>query len=111
MTLSGEGDWRSLLEDSSRGPVLLFKHSPRCGTSAYIKERLETHPLLSGMTCHLLDVVQYRPLARSIAEALEERHESPQILLIHHRECVWAEDHMAISAEEIRVEYDHRIAQ
>lgn len=110
MTLSNEGEWDALLDGSEKSPFLLFKHSPRCGTSAYVKERLETDPRVSDLPCHFLDVVRHRPLARKIADMLAERHESPQILLIHHRQCVWADDHMAIRPEEVRDEYDRCLA-
>jgi len=104
--LSGSQDWQALIDSSFQEPVLVFKHSPRCGTSAYVRDRLASALSLETLTFHEVDVIRDRSLSRQIAESVAVHHESPQILLLKNGECVWAEDHMTISPEEVRSEYD-----
>jgi bacillithiol system protein YtxJ len=106
LPLTSSEDWQALLLASFQAPVLVFKHSPRCGTSAFIRERLSNALSLKDLAFHEVDVIRERTLSRNIAESVSVLHESPQVLLLKNGECVWAEDHMAISFEEILKEYD-----
>jgi bacillithiol system protein YtxJ len=74
--------------------ALLFKHSPRCGASLRALgevRRFETEG--AGVPIYLLDVVSDRSLARSVAERLEIRHESPQAILLVGGQPVWHASH------------------
>ncbi len=89
------------IESALREKVaLIFKHSPRCGTSlralGEVTRFEEDGP---GVPVYFLDVVSERSLARSVAERLEIRHESPQAILLIGGEPAWHASHGAIRAE------------
>jgi bacillithiol system protein YtxJ len=77
--------------------ALLFKHSPRCGTSLRaLGEVRSFEDEVAGVPIYLLDVVSNRSLARSVAERLEIRHESPQAILLVGGQPIWHASHGAI---------------
>lgn len=99
--LTSEAQLTELLEKSKVNPQVIFKHSKRCSTSSMIKNRLERSAIPPEIDCHFLDLITYRALSNKIAEELDVRHESPQVLLIQNGECIYHENHSAIYMEEI----------
>lgn len=99
--LTNSEDFKLWLDNSNIKPVVVFKHSPQCSLSGLIKSRIEASTLPDFTPLGYVDVIQHRQLSQLIEAQLSERHESPQILILHHGECVWAEDHMAIDPEEV----------
>ena len=96
-------DLDQLFADAS-GPVLLFKHSPTCGTSAMAHE--EVSDLLAGAPIGarvgLVLVQAARPVSNAVAERFGVRHESPQVLLIQGDRVVWQASHFGVTADAIR---------
>ena len=86
---------------SSQKPQVIFKHSIRCGTSSWVRNRLERPAAVEHIDFYFLDVIRYRPLSMEIAESFNVHHESPQILIIRNGECIYDESHLAISMDEI----------
>ena len=89
------------IESALRDEVaLLFKHSPRCGTSHRAFREVEcfeeTRP---GIPIYLIDVVSERHLARTVADRLQVRHESPQVILLAGGRPVWHASHATIRAD------------
>ena len=89
------------IESALREKVaLLFKHSPRCGTShRAFREVARFEETASGIPVYLLDVVSERQLARAVAERLEVRHESPQVIFLAGGRPVWHASHGTIRAD------------
>jgi bacillithiol system protein YtxJ len=92
-----------LLAESTLRPVLLFKHSFSCGTSAEALDELLTHldddP---GITRFAIVVVQTdRGLSNAVAARLGIRHETPQALLVRDGRVVWSASHFHVTADEI----------
>lgn len=111
VSLSNELGFEKILEGSYRVPLFIFKHSTRCGTSKYVFDSLDSNGFHASQDVYLLDVIEHRALARYVAERLDIVHESPQLLLLHEGECVWAEDHLEIDLQEAMMErsgYDGR---
>jgi bacillithiol system protein YtxJ len=85
-----------------RGLVLLYKHSPICGTSRRAEKEViafgEAHP---EIPVYLLDVIEQRPLSRELAEKLGVTHESPQAILLGGPSVMWHGSHGEITAEEL----------
>jgi bacillithiol system protein YtxJ len=101
-------DFDRLLADSARQPVLLFKHSDSCGTSAealdellaHLEDRahLEDH----GETRFAIVTVQTdRAVSNAISARLGVRHETPQALLVRDGRVVWSASHFRVTAGEI----------
>src|ERR1041384_6808433 len=89
------GDLDQLLEDSTRRPVLLFKHSYACGTSAEAPDELIAH--LDEERRHdteyaVVTVQTHRDISNAVAARLGVRHETPQALLIRNGRVVRSEE-------------------
>ncbi len=82
-------------------PILIFKHSTRCSTSALALSRLERAWKENNVTPYFLDLLSYREISRKIEEEFKVTHESPQVLLIKGGQSVYDASHMAISFDEI----------
>jgi monothiol bacilliredoxin len=82
--------------------VLLYKHSPICGTSRRAeREVAEFAALHADVPVYRLDVVAERPLARTLAAVLGVTHESPQAILLKGRSVVWHGSHGEVTADEL----------
>ena len=76
---------REIKELSETGPVVLFKHSNRCGVSTIAKRSLENdwHEGYRGIPFYHIDVIADRAVSNAVADRFDIRHESPQMLVIH----------------------------
>lgn len=88
-------------EVSVHSPLVIFKHSTRCSISMMIKGRLERESIPDGINFYYLDLLNHRDVSNAIAEKYHVHHESPQVLLIKNRECVYAESQTAILMSDI----------
>jgi bacillithiol system protein YtxJ len=77
---------------------LIFKHSTVCPISRMSYEKmLAEYPLLEDQAdLYYLGVIEQRPLSNYVAEILNIRHESPQLLAVRNRECIFNESHLMI---------------
>lgn len=95
--------FEQLLQDSHRAPVVIFKHSATCGTSAQAFDEVEDFLRATpDARVHIVDVWGGRPLARHIAQALNVRHESPQLLVLANGQVVWHASHFRANAENLQ---------
>ena len=88
---------RSLVE-----PVLIFKHSRTCGTSA--EAHAEVSALLAGTLdapVYLVDVRSARQASNAISQRFGIRHESPQVLLLEGGRVRWSASHYHVNEREI----------
>ena len=104
-------DLDRLLDDSAGRPVLLFKHSYSCGTSAEALDELIEH----------LDDARRREarlrrgdradaprrVERRAATRLGVRHETPQALLIRDGRVVWSASHFRVTADAVAKAIEH----
>jgi bacillithiol system protein YtxJ len=94
---------------SSNRPILLFKHSPTCGTSAEAEEeilQLLAGPRKLGVDVYQIDVRTSRGLSEAIATRFKIRHESPQALIIADGALVWSASHFRVTADAILAAVD-----
>jgi bacillithiol system protein YtxJ len=89
---------------SSDRMQLLFKHSTRCSISVMAKNRLDRHASPDSIDCYYLDLLQHRDISNEIANRFNVHHESPQVILIQHGECVYDESHNAIDWSDIETQ-------
>ncbi|MBB6613112.1 bacillithiol system redox-active protein YtxJ [Pontibacter sp. Tf4] len=95
----------SILEESKQGPIVIFKHSTTCSISATAKSRLERQwgdKGLDHVKTYYLDLLSYRPVSNEVAEVLEVRHESPQLLLVQDGMCTFHASHLGINLDELK---------
>ena len=105
-------DWISLTEpqqlnglvkESSSIPVIIYKHSSRCGLSAMTENKLEEgwELLQPKVKLYFLDLIRDREVSKSVAERFNVRHQSPQILIIKNGICVYNSSHYEINVKTI----------
>jgi bacillithiol system protein YtxJ len=86
---------------------LLFKHSTRCSISRVALGRFDRLPASQEQgDFHLLDLLQYRPIAQQITERFGIPHESPQALIIKNGGCIYHANHLDIEPDEIYAQLD-----
>lgn len=94
---------KSILEASEEHPQLIYKHSYRCATSLFARKQVEqsSEDMSRHADLHFVDVIAHRRISNQIADRLNVRHESPQLLLVDQRKAVWHVSHGAIKSEAI----------
>lgn len=102
-----------VVEGSFTRPVLVFKHSLTCGTSAWAHEEVEA--LLDGpplpVDICVVQVQASRALSNAIAERLGVRHQSPQALLVRHGRVVWHASHHHLSRAAMAAAIQQHVSQ
>ncbi len=99
--ISSASDIEKVFQQSTETPVLLFKHSTRCGTSSLAKSRLDKINNLPIPT-YYVDVIAMRAFSNEIAKRSGVTHESPQVLLLYKNEVVYDASHLDIRPEVIQ---------
>jgi bacillithiol system protein YtxJ len=89
---------------SEEKPVLIFKHSTRCGISSMVLKNFERSFDIDSniMAIYFLDLLQYRALSNEIATVFQIQHQSPQAIVISKGKIVYADSHSGISVEAIK---------
>ena len=104
-TLKSAEQLDEVLEESKNKPVIIFKHSTSCSISATAKSRLERQWDNSGLenvTPYYLDLLSHRSVSNEIADVLQVRHESPQLLLVQDGMCTYHASHLGISVDAVK---------
>lgn len=104
-TLDHTDTIEEIREVSGLHPVLIFKHSTRCGISSMALNRLERdwhEEEMKNLSAFFLDLVRHRNVSDAIAEKFNIPHQSPQVLIIKDGKCVFDTSHMGISYQQIK---------
>lgn len=97
-------DLDQFLERAVIQPVVIFKHSLTCGTSAMAFEEmrdLAAGPPL-GAPMGLVKVQPARAVSNEVARRFGLRHESPQVLIVRAGKVVWHASHFRVTAQAVR---------
>jgi bacillithiol system protein YtxJ len=97
-------DLDQLLAGSATRPVLLFKHSYSCGTSAEALDQLIEHledERRLGIDYAVVTVQTHREVSNAISARLGVRHETPQVLLVRDGRVVWSASHFRVTADAV----------
>ncbi|MBB78716.1 MAG: bacillithiol system redox-active protein YtxJ [Crocinitomicaceae bacterium] len=89
-------------------PILLFKHSTRCGVSLTALKGFErewSQEKIKG-ECYYLDLLRYRELSDQTACFTGIKHESPQLIVFHKGKVVYSDSHSSIKVEELKKKID-----
>lgn len=92
---------QEIIEDSSTRAQVIFKHSTTCPISSMAKRRLENQWDLD-VPAYYLDILSYRAISNEIADQLDVRHESPQMIVIKDGQAVYDASHLDIGVDGIR---------
>lgn len=101
--LSEPDQLNGLIMDSRSIPVVIYKHSSRCGLSFMTENKLEEgwEELQPKVKLYFLDLIRYREVSAAVAERFNVRHQSPQILIIKNGICVYNTSHNEINVDTI----------
>ncbi|MEM1326949.1 MAG: bacillithiol system redox-active protein YtxJ [Bacteroidota bacterium] len=93
-----------LVEISHQKPVVIFKHSIRCGISSMVKNQLESDWDFSEgeLEFYYLDLINHRAVSNAIADELGVIHQSPQIIVLKDGKAVYDTSHHMVSTRAIR---------
>lgn len=87
---------------SENEPILIFKHSTRCGISSMVlrqfKSKITREPIQPKV--YLLDLLAYRNISNAIANEFQIIHQSPQIIVIKNGNAVYNSSHYEILETE-----------
>ena len=84
--------------NTSENPVIIFKHSTRCGISTMVLRKFERNFKIENnqLKMYFLDLIAYRSISNKIANDYDVRHESPQLLLIKNGKAIEHNSHSGI---------------
>jgi bacillithiol system protein YtxJ len=82
---------------SETQPVIIFKHSTRCGISRMALKQFENEfNQQDKVTPYFLDLLAYRAISNAVAERFQVAHQSPQLLVIKAGKAVYDAAHGGI---------------
>ena len=101
--LDSEETLDGILNDKSDKPIILFKHSTRCGISNSVKKQLEKdwHYKVDECKFYYLDLLLHRDLSNKISESIVIQHESPQVILLRNGKVLHHASHSNIDIDRI----------
>ena len=89
-----------LVARSAENPILIFKHSTRCGISSLALDRLIrqwNEEVMPSVKPVMVDVIANRSISDYIADRFNIIHESPQAIILSQGEVVYHTSHMGIN--------------
>ena len=110
--LQSPADLEEAVRLSYEQPVVIFKHSATCGTSAMAHEEIEA--FVEGAPWADVFVVSVhggRAVSDEIAARFRVRHESPQALVIKNGVLAWHASHFRVTGEAVAAALDKAGAQ
>ncbi|MES2747968.1 MAG: bacillithiol system redox-active protein YtxJ [Bacteroidota bacterium] len=97
--LTNSDELITIIKESNTKPIVIFKHSTRCGISRMVLRQFEkdfnSHDTI---TPYFLDLLNYRELSNEVASRFEVAHQSPQLLVIKKGIAVHNASHESIDA-------------
>jgi len=96
--LVDEDQLDEILNLSTIKPVIIFKHSTRCGVSRIVLNQFEKKLSKSKNDpyFYFLDLIKNRSLSNRIAERFNITHQSPQLIVIQNGEVLAHNSHFGI---------------
>lgn len=100
LELSSPEQVEEILQQSSLSPVLIFKHSTTCNISLMVKMRLDQQWSFD-IPSYYLDLKKFRSVSNMVASRFDVHHESPQVLIIKDRVCIFDASHFDVNVPEL----------
>ena len=101
--LTDLGELNTIVNESNVKPVVIFKHSTRCGVSRMVLKQFEnefnSHDMI---TPYFLDLLAHRDISNAIASRFDVVHQSPQMIVIKEGVAVYSASHESIDAAELQ---------
>ncbi len=93
-----------ILSESKITPVLIFKHSTRCGISRFVLKNFEKEYDIPSekLKLYFLDLIKYREISNKVANKFQVQHQSPQVIVLFNEEVIYHDSHNSISVTTIK---------
>jgi bacillithiol system protein YtxJ len=96
--------WEDVWDRSKDNGFVLLKHSTTCPVSASALDEYEQY-LKSNpnetIDYYLVKVIESRPVSNRIAEDVQVKHASPQIMFVKDKHPVWNTSHWSVTTKHI----------
>ena len=104
LSLTESSQLDAVISGSNLKPILIFKHSTRCGVSRMALKNFEREYDLEeeDIDLYFLDLLNFRALSNEISEKLNIYHQSPQVLVVKNGEVIYHDSHYSISADAVK---------
>jgi bacillithiol system protein YtxJ len=104
LLLTESGQLDAIISASNTTPILIFKHSTRCGVSRMALKNFEREYDLdeADIDLYFLDLLNFRVLSNEISEKLNVHHQSPQVIVIKNGQVIYHDSHYEISLDTIK---------
>ncbi len=73
---------REVIEESSRYPVLIYKHSSTCGKSVQAQREVTSYLVAYSEDAYRVVVQTDRQISDEVAQKLGIKHETPQLIVL-----------------------------
>ncbi len=102
-SLNAVDQLEEIKEQSRSQPILIFKHSTRCGISRMVIKKFENlfkeeHKKLK---VYYLDLLSYRNVSDEVGYTFQVMHQSPQLIIIKNGSAVYYASHYNILETEL----------
>ncbi len=97
--------------ESEKMPVVIFKHSTRCGISRMVLNNFERNydlPKDKQVKLYMLDLIANRNISNEVADRFGVRHESPQMIIIRDRKVVHHASHQGVDLQDVKSQIPHK---
>ena len=97
--LTNLGQLNEITAASVEKPIVIFKHSTRCGVSRMVLRQFENEfNREEAIIPYFLDLLEHRDISNAIAERFGVVHQSPQLIVIKDGKAVYNTSHSDIDA-------------
>lgn len=97
-------EWKQKLEESNDHSFVILKHSTACPVSFSALEEYEDYletESNENIEYLLVKVIESRSVSNQIADDLDLKHASPQIIWVKNKEKAWNTSHWSITKKHI----------
>lgn len=94
-------------QESQDLPVVIFKHSTRCGISRMVLNNFERGydlPKDKHVKLYFLDLIANRDISNEVASRFGVRHESPQMIILRDKKVVHHASHHSVDLEDVKAQ-------
>ena len=100
LKLSSIDQLETISEESKTIPVVIFKHSTRCGISRMELRQFESNYDIDPkkMKLYYLDLLSFRDVSDEVGYKFQVMHQSPQLIVVKNGSSVYHDSHHGISA-------------
>lgn len=93
-----------MIQLSEKKTIAIFKHSTRCIISKMVLNNFESEIAKlndDSIEYYFLDLIKYRNISNAIAESLNVKHESPQLIILKNQKVIHHASHNNISSTHL----------